>query len=184
GPSAAWRPHVLVTVRRIAAEWDGDDRRAHLHPALRTGAGAGERAAALLLPPPGRRLLSRAFQRVPETSRAVLWHIEVEAEPPAVPAALLGLDEEAVRHELRRAHEQLREECLQAHRELAPGNECRRYLRMLDVTFRRGGGDIDPDLGRHLAGCAHCGRTAEQLARFNDGLGRALAEAVLGWGAL
>ncbi|MYW43930.1 hydrolase, partial [Streptomyces sp. SID161] len=24
GPSAAWRPHVLVTVRRIAAEWDGD----------------------------------------------------------------------------------------------------------------------------------------------------------------
>lgn len=184
GPSAAWRPQVLVTVRRIAAEWDADDRRAHLHPALRTGTGAGERAAARLLPPPGRRLLSRAFQRVPETSRAVLWHIEVEAEPLAVPAALLGLDEEATRLELRRAHERLREECLQAHRELAPGNECRRYLRMLDVTFRRGGIDIDPDLRQHLSGCAHCGRTAEQLARFNDGLGRALAEAVLGWGAL
>ncbi|MEU6669043.1 ricin-type beta-trefoil lectin domain protein [Streptomyces sp. NPDC046727] len=183
GPTAAWRPHVLVAVRRIAAEWDTDGRQELLHPELRSGDGTGERAAARMLPPDDRRLLSRAFQRVPETSRAVLWHIEVEAEPPAVPAALLGLGEEDIAVELDRARARLREECLQAHRELAPDGECRRYLRMLDVTFRRGGTDIDPDLRQHLAGCAHCGRTAGQLARFNDGLGLALAEAVLGWGA-
>ncbi|MFG2602600.1 ricin-type beta-trefoil lectin domain protein [Streptomyces sp. NPDC048514] len=183
GPTAAWRPEVLVTVRRIAAEWEAGDRRELLHPRLRTGDGTGGRAAARLLPPAERRLLSRAFQRVPATSRAVLWHIEVEAEPPAVPAALLGLDEEGVRVELHRGRERLREECLQAHRELASETECRRYLRMLDVTFRRSGVDIDPDLRRHLAGCPHCSRTAEQLARFNTGLGTALAEAVLGWGA-
>ncbi|MEU0005177.1 RICIN domain-containing protein [Streptomyces sp. NPDC006314] len=183
GPTAAWRPHVLVAVRRIAAEWDSDGRRELLHPALRPGGGSGERAAARLLPPPGRRLLSRAFQRVPQTSRAVLWHTEVEAEPLTVPAALLGLEEEDVRVELRRARERLREECLQAHRELAPEAECRRYLRMLDVTFRRGGVDIDPDLHQHLVRCPHCSRTADQLAQFNAGLGLALAEAVLGWGA-
>ncbi|MFF5547256.1 RICIN domain-containing protein [Streptomyces olivaceoviridis] len=183
GPTAAWRPHVLVAVRRIAAEWDTDGRRELLHPALRSGDGTGERASARLLPPPGRRLLSRAFQRVPETSRALLWHTEVEAEPLAVPAALLGMDEEDARVELRRARERLREECLQAHRELAPEDDCQRYLRMLDVTFRRGGTDIDPDLRRHLAGCSHCAGTADQLARFNDGLALALAEAVLGWGA-
>ncbi|MES4887980.1 ricin-type beta-trefoil lectin domain protein [Streptomyces sp. NPDC096012] len=183
GPTAAWRPEVLVTVRRIAAEWETGERRELLHPRLRTGDGTGERAAARLLPPPERRLLTRAFQRVPATSRAVLWHIEVETEPPAVPAVLLGLDEEGVGVELQRARERLREECLQAHRELAPDAECRRYLRMLDVTFRRGAVDIDPDLSRHLAGCPHCSRTAEQLARFNSGLGTALAEAVLGWGA-
>lgn len=182
GPTAAWRPHVLVAVRRIAAEWDNDGRQELLHPALRSGA-TGERAAARLLPPPGRRLLSRAFQRVPQASRAVLWHTEVEAEPLAVPAALLGLDEEDARAELRRARERLREECLQAHRELAPENECRRYLRMLDVTFRRGGVDIDPDLREHLGRCGHCSRTADQLVAFNTGLGLALAEAVLGWGA-
>ncbi|MEV5879027.1 RICIN domain-containing protein [Streptomyces sp. NPDC052101] len=182
GPTAAWRPQVLVAVRRIAAEWDTDGRRELLHPQLRSGA-TGERAAARLLPPPGRRQLSRAFQRVPQTSRAVLWHTEVEAEPLAVPAALLGLDEEDARVELRRARERLREECLQAHRELAPEAECRRYLRMLDVTFRRGGVDIDPDLRGHLSGCGHCSRTADQLAAFNTGLGLALAEAVLGWGA-
>ncbi|ANP51172.1 DNA-directed RNA polymerase specialized sigma24 family protein [Streptomyces griseochromogenes] len=183
GPSAAWRPHLLVTVRRIAAEWDGDGRQELLHPALRPDAAAGERAAARLLPPSGRRLLSRAFQRLSQSSRAVLWHAEVEADPLAVPAALLGLDEEETRIELRRARERLREECLQAHRELAPEAECQQYLRMLDVTFRRGGVDIDPDLQQHLARCRHCRLTADQLARFNGGLGLALAEAVLGWGA-
>ncbi|MEV7242559.1 ricin-type beta-trefoil lectin domain protein [Streptomyces sp. NPDC093248] len=183
GPSAAWRPHLLVTVRRIAAEWDGDGRQELLHPALRTDPATGERASARLLPPPGRRLLSRAFQRLTQSARAVLWHIEVEAEPLAVPAALLGQDEEETHVELGRARDRLREECLQAHRELAPETECRRYLRMLDVTFRRGGVDIDPDLQRHLAGCRHCRQTADQLAQFNAGLGLALAEAVLGWGA-
>ncbi|MEU9445703.1 ricin-type beta-trefoil lectin domain protein [Streptomyces sp. NPDC048304] len=182
GPTAAWRPQVLVAVRRIAAEWESDGRQELLHPALRSGAGGG-RAAAMLLPPSGRGLLSRAFQRVPQASRAVLWHTEVEGEPIAVPAALLGLDPEDAEIELRRARERLREECLQAHRELAPDDECRRYQRMLDVTFRRGGADIDPDLREHLGRCGHCARTADQLAAFTTGLGLALAEAVLGWGA-
>ncbi|MFF7754577.1 ricin-type beta-trefoil lectin domain protein [Streptomyces sp. NPDC007971] len=183
GPSAAWRPHLLVTIRRIAAEWDGDGRQEQLHPALRPDAATGERASARMLPPSGRRLLSRAFQRLPQSSRAVLWHAEVEAEPLALFAALLGMDQEDTRIELRRARERLREECLQAHRELAPEAECLRYQRMLDVTFRRGGTDIDPDLQQHLAGCRHCRQTADQLARFNGGLGLALAEGVLGWGA-
>ncbi|GHE96302.1 hydrolase [Streptomyces griseoluteus] len=184
GPSAAWRPQLLVTVRRIAAEWDTDGRQELLHPALRPDPASGERVAGRLLPPPGRRLLARAFQRLPQPSRAVLWHTEVEGEPLAVPAALLGLDEESTAVELVRARERLREECLQTHRELAPDAECGRYLRMLDVTFRRGGGlAMDPDLRGHLDGCGHCARTADQLARFHDGLPLALAEAVLGWGA-
>ncbi|MFG2633901.1 ricin-type beta-trefoil lectin domain protein [Streptomyces sp. NPDC048362] len=183
GPTAAWRPQVLVAVRRIAAEWDVDDRRELLHPALRSDDGTGRPAAARLLPSPDRQLLSRAFQRTPAASRAVLWHSEVEAEPPTVAAVLLGLDEEDVRVELHRARERLREECLQAHRELAPETECHRYLRMLDVTFRRGGVDIDPDLRAHLGRCPHCDRTAGQLTCFTRGLGGALAEAVLGWGA-
>ncbi|GAB2783127.1 hypothetical protein GCM10027073_14780 [Streptomyces chlorus] len=36
GPSSAWRPQLLVTVRRIAAERDGDHRRDMLHPDLTT----------------------------------------------------------------------------------------------------------------------------------------------------
>jgi hypothetical protein len=182
GPSSAWRPHLLVTVRRIAAEWDNDRRREMLHPRLRTE-GGGDRAAARLLPPANRRLLSGAFQRLPQLARCLLWHVEVEAEPLGIPAALLGLDEEDARVELRRAHERLREECLQVHRELAPEQECRHYQRLLDVTCRRGGVDLDADLRGHLERCKHCRHTADQLHQFNEGLGAALAEAVLGWGA-
>ncbi|WP_406412160.1 ricin-type beta-trefoil lectin domain protein [Streptomyces sp. NBC_01614] len=183
GPTAAWRPQLLVTVRRIAAEWDTDRRRELLHPSLQSEAEGAERVAARLLPPANRRLLSGAFQRLPQSARCLLWHTEVEAEPLAVPAALLGLDAESARLELGRANERLREECLQVHRELAPEHECRQYLRMLDVTYRRGGVDVDPDLRGHLDRCGHCSDAAGQLTFFNDGLGPALAEAVLGWGA-
>ncbi|MEY9996650.1 hypothetical protein ABIE67_008682 [Streptomyces sp. V4I8] len=183
GPTAAWRPQLLVTVRRIAAEWDTDRRRELLHPELRSETQGAERVAARLLPPANRRLLSGAFQRLPQAARCLLWHTEVEAEPLAVPAGLLGLDEESARVELGRACERLREESLQVHRELAPEHECRQYLRMLDVTYRRGGVDVDPDLREHLDRCGHCSDTADQLTFFNQGLGVALAEAVLGWGA-
>ncbi|WP_316741742.1 RICIN domain-containing protein [Streptomyces sp. MK7] len=182
GPTAAWRPQLLITVRRIAAEWAADHRREMLHPELRAAA-ADDRIAARLLPAADRRLLPQAFQRLPQTARALLWHADVEAEPLAVPARLLGIDEEDARVGLRRARERLREECLQAHRELAPAQDCLRYFRLLDVTWRRGGVDIDPDLREHLARCTHCRYTADQLARFDDGLGTALAEGVLGWGA-
>ncbi|MEV1080117.1 ricin-type beta-trefoil lectin domain protein [Streptomyces sp. NPDC050211] len=183
GPTAAWRPHLLVTVRRIAAEWDGDRRREQLHPELRAEAGGGGRVAARLLPPEDRRLISGAFQRLTQSARCLLWHVEVEGEPLRTPAALLGLDEEDATVELQRARERLREECLQVHRELAPEQECRRFQRMLDVTYRRGGVDVDPDLRTHLDGCKHCRYTACQLDHFNGGLGKALAEGVLGWGA-
>lgn len=183
GPTAAWRPQVLVTVRRIAAEWVADHRQEMLHPDLRWASGDGDRGAARMLPVPERRLLSRAFQRLPQAARTLLWHIEVESEPYAIPAGLLGLDEEGADIELGRSRGRLREECLQVHRELAQDDECMRYIRLLDVTFRRGGAEVDPDLAMHLSVCKHCRYTADQLNQFNAGLGIALAEAVLGWGA-
>ncbi|WP_369230999.1 ricin-type beta-trefoil lectin domain protein [Streptomyces sp. R21] len=182
GPATAWRPQLLVTVRRIAAEWDADKRHTLLHPELRTGSG-GERAAARLLPRENRRLLSRAFQRLREPSRCLLWHTEVESEQLEVPAALLGLDLDDAAVELARARERLREACMEVHRELAPEQECRRYSRMLDVSVRRGGVDLDPDLRAHMARCEHCRYAADQLNQFNGELAVPLAESVLGWGA-
>ncbi|MFE1288913.1 ricin-type beta-trefoil lectin domain protein [Streptomyces sp. NPDC058751] len=183
GPGAAWRPQLLVTVRRMAAEWLMDQRRELLAPDLLAEADRGNRAAAVLLPPEDRRLISRAFRRLPEPARCLLWHGEVEAERPEVPAALLGIFPEDAVTELERARERLRQGCLEIHHELAPGQECRRYHRMLDVSFRRGGDDLDPDLRNHMDECVHCRHAGEQLSRFNGELAVPLAEAVLGWGA-
>ncbi|MFD1304650.1 ricin-type beta-trefoil lectin domain protein [Streptomyces kaempferi] len=183
GPTAAWRPQLLVTVRRMTAEWLADQRRESLHPELLAGPDGEAGVVARLLPPEGRRLLSRAFQRLPEPARCLLWHAEVEAEQLALPAALLGIREDAAIVELQRARERLREGCLEIHRELAPEEECRQYHRMLDVSLRRGGDDLDPDLRRHMGRCRHCLNTAEQLNHFNGELALPLAESVLGWGA-
>lgn len=160
GPTADWRPQLLVTVRRIAVEWSADQRQEMLHPDLRTAGGDGGRIGARLLPPSNRRLLSRAFQQLSRTARALLWHTEVEAASLAASARLLGIDEEEARIESERARERLREQCLQVHREAAPRQECLLYLRLLDVTYRRGGLALDPDLRTHLDGCTHCRHTA------------------------
>ncbi|GAB7106293.1 RICIN domain-containing protein [Streptomyces phaeofaciens JCM 4814] len=183
GPTAAWRPPLLVTVRRIAAEWDSDGRRDLLHPQLRSENGDSERVAARLLPPANRRMLSRAFQRLPQSARCLLWHTEVETEPLAIPAGLLGLDDDGARVELRRARERLREEVLQVHNELATDDRCHRYHRLLDVTCRRRGLDMDADLRAHTEQCRHCAHTADQLLQFEGLLGVALAEGILGWAA-
>jgi DNA-directed RNA polymerase specialized sigma24 family protein len=186
GPSAAWRPQLLVTVRRMAAEWLTDPRRELLDPGLLAEADREDREGrptGRLLPPEGRRLMSRAFQRLPEPARCLLWHAEAEAEQPHVPAALLGISPEEAVAELDRARERLRQGCLEIHHELAPGEECRRYHRMLDVSFRRGGVALDPDLRTHMDGCGHCRHAADQLSQFNGDLAVPLAEAVLGWGA-
>lgn len=183
GPTSAWRPQLLVTVRRLAAEWEGDHRHEMLHPELRSTPGGGNRVAARLLPAPDRRLLSRAFQNLPQAARCLLWHAEVEAEPLEIPAGLLGLSVPDAVVELGRARGRLREECLHVHREVVPQEECRRYIRLIDVTCRRRSFDIDPDLAKHLADCKHCRYAADQLNQFNGDLALALAEGVLGWGA-
>lgn len=182
GPTAAWRPQLLVTVRRIAAEWQETHRRRLLRPELSRDPGGGN-TKALLRPSDQRRLLAVAFRRLPELGRCLLWHTEVEAEPLTIPSQLLGLDEAEAPVELIRACEQLRTLLLSAHLESAPEQECRHFNRMLDVTFRRGGVNIDPDLRRHLERCGHCRLMAHELERFNGTLTLSLAEAVLGWAA-
>ncbi|MFJ9542762.1 ricin-type beta-trefoil lectin domain protein [Streptomyces sp. NPDC101225] len=184
GPTVAWRPQLLVTVLRIAAEWQADHRRRLLCPELREATDFRNHAGTLCRPTGQRRLLAEAFERLPELGRCLVWHTEVEGEPLAVPAELLGLADEEASVELARAGEQLRERFLGVHRAWAPEKECRHFNRMLDVTYRRGGMDIDADLRRHLERCSHCRFAAHELERFNGPLAVPLAEAVLGWAAV
>ncbi|MGW1747287.1 hypothetical protein ACWCRD_17100 [Streptomyces sp. NPDC002092] len=181
GPRTAWRPGLLLTVQRIVEEWAEDERRrSALRPALRP---RGLSAAARLSVPADRRLINRAFHRLQERARCLLWHIEVEAEGLEVPAVLLGLPPETTEVQLESARVRFREACVEAHRELATHQTCLRFSRLLDVSVQRGGTHLVPDLQHHLTGCDHCRHAAEQLDHSGDRLGVLIAEAVLVWGA-
>ncbi|MFF6910981.1 ricin-type beta-trefoil lectin domain protein [Streptomyces sp. NPDC012466] len=183
GESAvALRPALLVTVRDTIREWSGDDRISAVLPALQKPAGGRGLRAATSMTPENRTLAERAFQALPAASRCLLWHVEVEADPISVPAALLGMDTDVASAALEQARGTFREGCVLAHRELAPTHDCRFYNRLLDVPIRRGGALL-PDVEQHLAECRYCRNAAEQLSHFEGSLGPLIAEAVLGWGA-
>ncbi|MER7406962.1 RICIN domain-containing protein [Streptomyces sp. NPDC000070] len=182
GESAvALRPALLVTVRDTVREWSGDDRISAVLPALQKPAGGRGLRAATSMTPENRVLAERAFQALPAAARCLLWHVEVEADPLSVPAGLLGMDTDIASAALEQARDAFRKGCVHAHSELAPTQDCRFYNRLLDVPIRRGGALL-PDVQEHLAECRYCRNAAEQLSRFEGGLGPLIAEAVLGWG--
>ncbi|WP_078947654.1 RICIN domain-containing protein [Streptomyces griseus] len=180
--SGALRPQLLVAVRETVREWAGDEAISTILPELRkTVGGRGLRASGRATPEK-RQIAERAFRTLPGASQCLLWHTEVEAEPISVPAGLLGVDSGTATAAREQAREQFRAGCVRAHRELAPTAECRYYNRLLDVAMRRGG-ELLPDVRKHLTECQYCRRAAEQLGHFDGGLEVLLAETVLGWGA-
>ncbi|MFF7368835.1 RICIN domain-containing protein [Streptomyces tricolor] len=181
-PADALRPRLLVAVRDTVVNWSGTDRITAALPGLGKPAGGRGMRTAQTLIPENRALSDRAFHALSRLEQALLWHTEVEAEPPQVPAGLLGVDTQSATAALEQARERFREGLVRAHRELAPGKECRYYNRLLDAPIRRGGALL-PDVQEHLAGCAYCRHAAEQLGHADAALGVLLAEAVLGWGA-
>ncbi|MGV4980589.1 RICIN domain-containing protein [Streptomyces sp. NRAIS3] len=181
-PGEALRPRLLVAVRDTVVNWSGTDRITAVLPGLGKPAGGRGMRAAKTLIPENRALSDRSFHALPRLEQALLWHIEVEAEPITVPAALLGVDVDSATVALEQAREKFREGLVRAHRELAPGKECRYYNRLLDVPIRRGGALL-PDVQEHLSACSYCRHAAEQLGHIDAALGLLLAEAVLGWGA-
>ncbi|MFJ3669333.1 RICIN domain-containing protein [Streptomyces sp. NPDC090106] len=181
-PATALRPRLLVRARDTVREWAAEDRISDVLPDLARPAGGRGMRTAKSMTPENRKLAERSFLALPGLARCLLWHIEVEAEPIAVPAGLLGMDTDTASAALEQARDKFREGCVLAHRELAPSKDCRYYNRLLDVPIRRGG-TLLPDVQQHLDECRYCRFAAEQLSHFEGGLGMLLAEAVLGWGA-
>ncbi|MFF3851098.1 RICIN domain-containing protein [Streptomyces sp. NPDC002328] len=181
GSTGALRPRLLVAVRDAAypRPRDGVDS----GPAYGRAAGTADGDA----PPPhpvaeNRRLGRAAFLRLPRTTQYVLWHMEVEAEPSAVPAALLGVEGDIPFVEWERAREQLRTALLRTHVEGSAGRECRDYSRLLDAPSHRAGSTL-PEVQLHLDRCPYCRDAAEQLRLCAAEPGVLLAEALLGEGA-
>ncbi|WP_164716113.1 sigma-70 family RNA polymerase sigma factor [Streptomyces sp. WAC 06738] len=187
GPEGAWRPYLLTTVRRTAADWSRTARRAKLAPdfeAWLTQARVTENGEEHVLHRENADLVLRAFRSLPERWQTALWHTAVEGEPPDRIAPLLGLSPSGVRSLTARAREGLRQAYLEAHVEdTAASEECRHYSGMLAGSIRRAGRRRREHraLERHLAGCFRCRRAGLQLQDLNSSLKAVLPVGILLW---
>ena len=180
GPSGAVRPYVLTAVRRVCYE--------RLH-----GARAQPPQDGATLPDPDRllvdpavagletALMARAYQSLPERSRAVLWHTEIERDPPADVAPLLGVTRNGVIAVRRRVLDDLRHAYLQMHTSLITQPGCRPVAERLGAFDRRSLTDRDAALvSEHLARCEGCQVVHRELADITATLREVVAPLVLG----
>ncbi|WHM40544.1 sigma-70 family RNA polymerase sigma factor [Streptomyces sp. BPTC-684] len=172
GPQGAWRPYLLVVVRRTAAAWASTARMTELcgeperwtNPSVPLG-WSGEES---VLRREDSGFALRGFRSLPARWQAVLWYTVVEERPAAAVGALLGLGVSGVGSLAARAREALRAAYLAAHVEAsATGEECRRIVMLLVAHVRRAGRPRSKEVDAHLYRCDRCRHALSELTSIN-----------------
>ena len=126
------------------------------------------------------RLIVRAFPRLPERWRAVLWQVEVEGKTPADVAPMFGLSGNGISALAMRAREGLRQAYLQEHIGTNIPVSCRAYAENLGAGTR---GRLSPRrqaaMQDHLERCPACRDLFTELSELNRKLGTILAPIAL-----
>ncbi|WP_162908192.1 sigma-70 family RNA polymerase sigma factor [Allorhizocola rhizosphaerae] len=180
GPDTAFRAYVLTTLRHTLYDRTRRDRRVEFTDDLTHYESLSTPDDPLI----GRLETSyaaRAFARLPERWRTVLWHTEVEGESPAQIAPLLGLTPNGVAALAYRARERLRQMYLQEHIDISDSPRCHwtgmhlpGYVRA--QLARRDRAKVED----HLAVCQQCRLLHRELTEENSGLRGVLAGLLLG----
>jgi RNA polymerase sigma factor (sigma-70 family) len=189
GPDHAFRPYLLAAVRNLANDWiaarrrvtvigdldeEADDRSAPLISGFSGDAATEAEARAEA------RLIVRAFSRLPERWRAVLWQLEVEGKAPAEVAPVFGLSGNGVSALAMRAREGLRQAYLREHIGTNIPASCRAYAEDLGAGTR---GRLSPRrqaaMQEHLGHCPACQDLFTELSELNRKLGTILAPIAL-----
>jgi len=183
GPTEAFRPYLLTAVRRTVWRRSEDAGR---HRLVGSDDEAEMLDLRLAVEPEDHTdegLVLRAFQNLPERWQLVLWHTEIEGQPPAVVAPLLGLSPNATAALAVRAREGLRQAYLQAHLQARPADGCRFSVEHLGSFVRDGLGKRDTaKVEAHLAECHECQDLQTDLGSLNKALRSVIGPAVLGAG--
>ena len=189
GPDHAFRPYLLAAVRNLANDWIAARRRVTVIGDLDEE--AGDRSAPLISGFSGdaateaearaeARLIVRAFSRLPERWRAVLWQLEVEGNAPADVAPVFGLSGNGVSALAMRAREGLRQAYLREHIGTNIPASCRAYAEDLGAGTR---GRLSPRrqaaMQDHLGHCPACQDLFTELSELNRKLGTILAPIAL-----
>jgi RNA polymerase sigma factor (sigma-70 family) len=189
GPDHAFRAYLLATVRNLANDWmaarrrvtvigdmgeEPGDRSALMTSGFSSGAETEAEARA------DARLIVRAFSRLPERWRTVLWQLEVEDRTPAEVAPMFGLSGNGVSALAMRAREGLRQAYLQEHIGTNIPASCRACAGDLGAGAC---GRLSPRrqaaMQDHLGHCPACQDLFAELSELNRKLGTILAPIAL-----
>ncbi|WP_152648940.1 RNA polymerase sigma factor, partial [Streptacidiphilus anmyonensis] len=192
GPDVAVRAYLLTAVRNIAASWSRSDRREQLIDDFQVFASSHTVVATVDVTDPGadaqamsgvdQSLIVRAFRNLDADDRLLLWHTEVEQEPPREVAVLLGKTANATAVQAHRARERLATAFLQAHVSDTQASDCERHASKLG-GFARGqlGKRASTDVRAHLQECDRCSAAYLELVDLNHSLRELLPGGLLVW---
>ena len=164
GPDVVFRPYLLRTVRTAAADrWN---EQAKETPMANTGDSPVEDASlAAVLHRDNPELVMKAFQSLPVRWMTVLWHAEVEREPPRRIAPVLGMEPGAVSALLLRARKGLREAYLSAYAAAPPRTECEPTFPYLAATVLGTNSARDRrKVKEHTRDCEDCAKVLAELS--------------------
>lgn len=114
GPRGPFRPYMFRAVRSCAADHWGAQARHSLDGAVEASP-EEDPGYARVLDEADRSLAASAFAALPVRWQTVLWHLDVEGDPPRRVGPLLGLEPNAVSAVAARARRGLRQAYLQAY---------------------------------------------------------------------
>ncbi|MGQ0625972.1 MAG: zf-HC2 domain-containing protein [Sporichthyaceae bacterium] len=175
GPNQAFRPHLLMTLRRRAQSRTGrvrvDGR------SLRPGMGEGRDDLRAAMTP----ALVRAFRSMPESGQVALWHTEVDAEPLLDTATLLGVNATDVAELAFGARDTLRAAQLADHRGSVAIGPCRwSGDRLAAHTQGRLSASDAAKVDEHLSACGRCAELYPAVGTLEKDLAGVVAAIVLG----
>ncbi|MPY97471.1 MAG: sigma-70 family RNA polymerase sigma factor [Actinophytocola sp.] len=190
GPDSAFRAYLLTALRHTAYDKTRKDKRVDLNEDMSEVTGA--LGGALTVPFSDtavagleRSMAAKAFAKLPERWQAVLWHTEIEQQPPAEVAPILGLTPNSVSALAYRAREGLRQAYLQVHLAETTEKRCRATADRLGAWTRDGLSKRErAQVEAHLDECDRCRALAAELADINGSLRAVIAPLVLGGAAL
>lgn len=161
GPDTAFRPYYLRAVRTAAADkWDQQAKESPVEEVEEIPA----EDPRLAFPPDNSQTALTAFQALPRRWQTVLWHAEVEREPPRRIAPLLGIEPNAVSALLLRARKGLREAYLRAYAPTPASPDCCEIFPLLTATVLGTATAQDRRASReHARTCDHCARAMADL---------------------
>ena len=168
GPDAAFRAYLFTTLRN--ARWSAARRDSRVRPVADLGRlDPGVPWTDPVVAELESALAARAFGRLPERWRTVLWHTAVEQTRPADVAASLGLSANGVAALAYRAREGLRQAYLREH--VAAGQHPDTVDRLGAWTRGRLPAAQRAGVEEHLGSCGGCRLLADEVAAVNAEIG-------------